>query len=72
MTMTFPQRLIDGYNAFAAGRLQREQNRFRELAERGQSPQIMVPRQSTRIGAPSQFRRTWDRTSPRSTFLTVK
>ena len=40
--MTFPQRLIDGYNAFAAGRLQREQDRFRKLAERGQSPQIMV------------------------------
>ena len=40
--MTFPQRLIDGYNAFAAGRLQREQDRYRELAERGQSPQIMV------------------------------
>jgi len=40
--MAFPQRLIDGYSAFAAGRLQREQNRFRELAERGQSPQIMV------------------------------
>jgi len=40
--MNFPQRLIDGYNAFAAGRLQREQDRYRELAERGQSPQIMV------------------------------
>jgi carbonic anhydrase len=40
--MAFPQRLIDGYNAFAAGRLQREQDRYRELAERGQSPQIMV------------------------------
>ena len=40
--MTFPQRLIDGYNAFAGGRLQREQDRYRELAERGQSPQIMV------------------------------
>jgi carbonic anhydrase len=40
--MNFPQRLIDGYNAFAGGRLPREQNRYRELAERGQSPQIMV------------------------------
>jgi carbonic anhydrase len=40
--MTFPQRLIDGYNAFAGGRLRREQDRYRELAERGQSPQIMV------------------------------
>jgi carbonic anhydrase len=40
--MSFPQRLIDGYNAFAGGRLRREQDRYRELAERGQSPQIMV------------------------------
>lgn len=40
--MTFPQRLIDGYNAFAAGRLPHEQDRYRALAERGQSPEIMV------------------------------
>jgi len=40
--MSFPQRLIDGYSAFAGGRLQREQDRYRELAEAGQSPQIMV------------------------------
>jgi len=40
--MTFPQRLVDGYNAFAGGRLQSEQDRYRELAERGQSPEIMV------------------------------
>ena len=42
MTMTFPQRLIDGYNAFAGGRLKREQDRYRELAEAGQKPEIMV------------------------------
>ena len=40
--MTFPQRLIDGYNAFAAGRLPQEQGRLRELAETGQSPEVMV------------------------------
>ena len=40
--MTFPQRLIDGYNAFAGGRLPHEQDRYRELAERGQQPEIMV------------------------------
>jgi len=40
--MTFPQRLIDGYSAFAGGRLKAEQARFQELAERGQSPEIMV------------------------------
>ena len=40
--MSFPQRLIDGYGAFASGRLQSEQDRYRELAERGQSPEIMV------------------------------
>jgi carbonic anhydrase len=40
--MSFPQRLIDGYCAFASGRLQSEQNRYRELAEHGQTPEIMV------------------------------
>jgi carbonic anhydrase len=40
--MGLPQRLIDGYGAFARGRLQAEQHRYRELAERGQSPEIMV------------------------------
>ncbi|MGH6664781.1 MAG: carbonic anhydrase [Pseudolabrys sp.] len=40
--MNFPQRLIDGYSAFAGGRLAREQDRYRELAEGGQQPQIMV------------------------------
>ena len=40
--MTFPQRLIDGYNAFADGRLQKEQDRYRKLSEQGQAPQIMV------------------------------
>jgi carbonic anhydrase len=40
--MSFPQRLIDGYSAFAAGRLPREQDRYRELAETGQRPEIMV------------------------------
>ena len=40
--MNFPQRLIDGYGAFASGRLQSEQHRYRELAERGQTPEIMV------------------------------
>ncbi|HWK98272.1 MAG TPA: carbonic anhydrase [Pseudolabrys sp.] len=40
--MTFPQRLIEGYSAFAGGRLKSEQDRFRHLAESGQSPEIMV------------------------------
>jgi carbonic anhydrase len=40
--MTLPQRLIDGYGAFAAGRLRTEQDRYRELAETGQSPEVMV------------------------------
>ena len=38
----FPQRLIEGYRKFLAERLPTEQTRFRELAERGQSPEIMV------------------------------
>jgi len=40
--MSFPQRLIDGYGAFASGRLQSEQDRYRELAEHGQTPEIIV------------------------------
>ena len=38
----FPQRLVDGYRAFLSERLPHEQTRFRELADRGQSPEIMV------------------------------
>src|ERR1044071_7358097 len=40
--MTFPSRLVDGYTAFLGGRLLEEQNRYKQLAESGQSPQIMV------------------------------
>ena len=40
--MDFPKRLIDGYNAFLRERLPVEQTRFRELAEVGQRPEIMV------------------------------
>src|SRR5499425_1391532 len=40
--MPFPQRLIDGYAAFVRNRLRFEQARYRELAETGQSPEIMV------------------------------
>lgn len=40
--MEFPQRLIEGYHAFLSERLPTEQSRFRELAEHGQSPKIMV------------------------------
>jgi carbonic anhydrase len=40
--MPFPNRLIEGYLAFCGGRLLTEQSRFRELAEVGQSPEIMV------------------------------
>jgi carbonic anhydrase len=38
----FPDRLISGYHSFATHRLSAEQSRYRELAERGQSPEIMV------------------------------
>jgi len=40
--MAFPQQLLDGYRAFLIGRLRHEQDRYRDLAESGQSPQIMV------------------------------
>ena len=39
---SFPQRLLDGYLAFTSQRLPTEQSRYRELAERGQSPEVMV------------------------------
>src|SRR5215470_7219778 len=39
---TFPQHLLDGYKAFATQRLPTEQSRYRELSERGQSPEVMV------------------------------
>jgi carbonic anhydrase len=40
--MPFPERLIEGYREFLSGRLPQEQSRFRELAEIGQSPEVMV------------------------------
>jgi carbonic anhydrase len=40
--MPFPSRLLEGYRAFLSGRLPLEQSRLRELAEIGQSPEIMV------------------------------
>jgi carbonic anhydrase len=39
---TLPARLIEGYEAFRSGWLAAEQDRYRELAELGQSPEIMV------------------------------
>jgi carbonic anhydrase len=39
---TLPPRLLDGYRAFRSGRLPTEQERYRELAETGQSPETMV------------------------------
>ena len=40
--MQFPKRLLDGYSAFRSGRLKGEQDRYRELAETGQSPEVMI------------------------------
>jgi carbonic anhydrase len=40
--MSFPRRLIEGYSAFAARRLRAEQDRYRALAETGQSPEVMI------------------------------
>jgi len=40
--MSFPERLVEGYRDFLSARLPLEQSRYRELAERGQSPEIMV------------------------------
>lgn len=40
--MKFPERLIRGYRAFMQARLPVEQARYQELAEEGQSPEVMV------------------------------
>jgi carbonic anhydrase len=40
--MSFPPRLVEGYTAFLGSRLREEQSRYQQLAETGQSPQIMV------------------------------
>jgi carbonic anhydrase len=39
---SFPPALLDGYRTFTSQRLPTEQSRYRELAERGQSPAVMV------------------------------
>jgi carbonic anhydrase len=40
--LSFPDRLLRGYEAFRSTRLPMEQARYRDLAEQGQSPEIMV------------------------------
>lgn len=40
--MTSPSHLISGYQTFTSQRLPTEQSRYRELSERGQSPEVMV------------------------------
>src|ERR1700758_1389651 len=40
--ISFPQSLLDGYRTFRTQRLPIEQSRYRELSERGQSPEVMV------------------------------
>ncbi len=40
--MAFPDQLISGYRTFKSHRLPTEQSRYRDLSERGQSPQVMV------------------------------
>ena len=39
---SFPQQLLDGYLTFTTQRLPTEQSRYRELSDRGQSPEVMV------------------------------
>src|SRR3979490_2277363 len=39
---SFPQQLLEGYRTFTAQRLPTEQTRYRDLSERGQSPDVMV------------------------------
>jgi carbonic anhydrase len=39
---SFPPQLIEGYRTFTSQRLPTEQSRYRELAVRGQAPEVMV------------------------------
>jgi carbonic anhydrase len=39
---SFPLQLLDGYRTFTTQRLPTEQSRYRELSDRGQSPEVMV------------------------------
>jgi carbonic anhydrase len=39
---SFPSHLLEGYRTFTTQRLPTEQTRYRELSERGQSPEVMV------------------------------
>ncbi|ABE37733.1 carbonic anhydrase [Rhodopseudomonas pseudopalustris] len=39
---SFPKTLIEGYQAFRTQRLPTEQSRYRDLSERGQSPEVML------------------------------
>src|SRR5260370_26811727 len=39
---SFPQQLLQGYRTFTSQRLPTEQSRYRDLSERGQSPEVMV------------------------------
>jgi len=39
---TFPGNLLDGYHAFKSGRFADERDRYRELAEKGQTPSTLV------------------------------
>ncbi len=38
----FPNRLTEGYENFLSGRFSRERERFEELAEKGQNPQVLL------------------------------
>jgi carbonic anhydrase len=37
-----PARLVEGYEAFLGGRFRREQDRYRQLGQRGQTPKILL------------------------------
>ncbi len=37
-----PARLVEGYESFLGGRFRREQDRYRQLAQHGQSPKILL------------------------------
>jgi carbonic anhydrase len=38
----FPEHLLTGYQTFVSQRLPTEQSRYKELSQKGQSPEVMV------------------------------
>ena len=50
----FPEKLLTGYNHFKDNRLVRERERYQELAETGQKPEVMIIASALEIQDPRE------------------